>query len=109
MIVFIIQETFLTFESDSSKNHCCFFRYKMRKHEFKISDERVKQLRMYSGNTIASFLEFEMVLPSKIDVRNKMKVAVRAAKRTKMVSIVTISKRVVVPSGFFFMYQIIMV
>ena len=62
----------------------------MQKHEFKISDERVKQLRMYGGNTIASFLEFEMVLPSKIDVRNKMKVAVRAAKRTKMVSIVTI-------------------
>ena len=109
MIIFIIHETFLTFESDSSKNHCCLFRYKMRKHEFKISDERVKQLRMYSGNTIASFLEFEMVLPSKINVRNKMKVAVRAAKRTKMVSIVTISKGVVVPSGFFFMYQIIMV
>ena len=109
MKVFTIHDTFLTFESDSSKNHCCFFRYKMRKQEFKISDERVKQLRMYSGNTIASFLEFEMVLPSKIDVRNKMKHTVRAAKRTKMVSIVTISKGVVVPSGFFFMYQMIMV
>ena len=42
-----------------------------------------------------------MVLPSKIDVRNKMKNKVRAAKRTKMVSTVTISKWVVVASGFF--------
>ena len=109
MIMFAIHETFLTFESDSSKNHCCFFRYKMRKHEFKISDERAKQLRMYSGKANASFLEFETVLPSKVDVRNKMKNTVRAAKRTKMVSIVTISKRVVMPSGFFFMYQMIMV
>ena len=109
MIIFTIHETFLTFESDSSKNHCCFFRYKMRKQEFKISDERVKQLRMYSGNANASFLEFEMLSPSKIDVRNKMKNKVRAAKRTTMVSMVTISKGVVVPSGFFFMYQMIMV
>ena len=108
MSVFKIHETFLTFESDSSKNHCCFFRYKMRKHEFKISDERVKQLRMYSGNVNASFLEFGMVLPSIIDVTNKMKNIVMFAKRIKMVSIVTISKRVVVPSGFFFMYQMIM-
>ena len=109
MIIFTIHETFLTFESDSSKNHCCFFMYKMRKHEFKISDERFKQLRMLSGNVNTSFLESEMVLPSKIDVRNKMKNKVRAAKRTKMVSTVTISKWVVVPSGFFFMYQMIMV
>ena len=109
MRVFTIHETFLTFESDSSKNHCCLFRYKMRKHEFKISEERVKQLRMYSVNENTTFLEFGIVLPSKIDVRNKMKHTVRAAKRTKMVSIVTISKGVVVPSGFFFTYQIIMV
>ena len=81
----------------------------MQKHEFKISEERVKQLRMYSGNANASFLESEMVLPSKIDVRNKMKNTVIAAKRIKMVSIATISKEVVVPSGFFFMYQMIMV
>ena len=109
MIVFTIHETFLTFESDSSKNHCCFFRYKMRTHEFKISDESVKQLRMYIGNVNTSFLEFGMVLPSIIDIRNKMKNTVMFAKRIKMVSIVTISKEVVVPSGFFFMYQMIMV
>ena len=109
MIVFTIHETFLTFESDSSKNHCCLFRYKMRKHEFKISGERVKQLRMYSVNENTTFLEFGIVLPSKIDVRNKMKNTVIAAKRIKMVSIVIISKEVVVPSGFFFMYQMIMV
>ena len=81
----------------------------MRKHEFKISDERVKQLRMYIGNVNKSFLEFGMVLPSTIDVRNKMNDTVMVAKRIKMVSIVTISKEVVVPSGFFFMYQMIMV
>ena len=109
MIVFTIHENFLTFESDSSKNHCCLFRYKMRKHEFKISEERVKQLRMYSVNENTTFLEFGIVLPSKIDVRNKMKNRVMFAKRIKMVSIVTISKGVVVPSGFFFMYQMIMV
>ena len=109
MIVFTIHETFLTFESDSSKNHCCFFRYKIRKHEFKISDERFKQLRKYSGNVNISFLEFGMVLPSIIDIRNKMKNTVMFAKRIKMVSIATISKEVVVPSGFFFMYQMIMV
>ena len=109
MIVFKIHDTFLTFESDSSKNYCCFFKYKMRKHEFKISDERFKQLRMYSVNENTIFLEFEIVLPSKIDVRNKMKNTVMVAKRIKMVSIVTISKGVVVPSGFFFMYQMIMV
>ena len=109
MRVFTIHEAFLTFESDSSKNHCCFFRYKMRKHEFKISDERFKQLRKYSVNESTIFLEFEIVLPSKIDVRNKMKNTVMVAKRTKMVSIVTVSKEVVVPSGFFFMYQMIMV
>ena len=109
MIVFTIHETFLTFESDSSKNHCCFFRYKMRKHEFKISDERFKQLRKYSVNESTIFLEFEIVLPSKIDVRNKMNDTVMVAKRIKMVSIVTVSKEVVVPSGFFFMYQMIMV
>ena len=72
----------------------------MRKHEFKISDERFKQLRMYSVNENTIFLEFEIVLPSKIDVRNKMKNTVMVAKRIKMVSIVTISKEVVVPSGF---------
>ena len=109
MIVFTIHETFLTFESDSSKNHCCFFRYKMRKHEFKISAERFKQLRKYSVNESTIFLEFEIVLPSKIDVRNKMKATVMVAKRIKMISIVTTSKEVVVPSGFFFMYQMIMV
>ena len=109
MIIFTIHETFLTFESDSSKNHCCFFRYKMRKHEFKISEERVKQLRMYAVNENTTFLEFGIVLPSKIDVRNKMKNTVIAAKRIKMVSIVIVSKEVVVPSGFFFMYQMIMV
>ena len=80
----------------------------MRKHEFKISDERFKQLRMYRVIENASFLEFGMVLPSKIDVRKKMKNTVKLAKRITMVSIVTISKEVVVPSGFFFMYQIIM-
>ena len=109
MIIFTIHETFLTFESDSSKNHCCFFRYKMRKHVFKISEERVKQLRMYSVNENTIFLEFGIVLPSKIDVRKRMKNTVKDAKRIKMVSIVTISKGVVVPSGFFFMYQMIMV
>ena len=109
MKVFTIHDTFLTFKSDSSKNHCCLFRYKMRKHEFKISEERVKQLRMYSVNENTTFLECGIVLPSKIDVRNKMKNTVIAAKRIKMVSIVTISKGVVVPSGFFFMYQMIMV
>ena len=81
----------------------------MRKHEFKISNEKFKQLRMYSVNANTSFLEFGMVLPSKIDVRNKMKNTVMVAKRIKMVSIVTISKEVVVPGGFFFMYQMIMV
>ena len=81
----------------------------MRKHELKISDERFKQLRKYSVNKSTIFLEFEIVLPSKIDVRNKMKNTVMVAKRIKMVSIVTISKEVVVPSGFFFMYQMIMV
>ena len=81
----------------------------MRKHEFKISEERVKQLRMYSVNENTTFLEFGIVLPSKIDVRNKMKNTVMAAKRIKMVSIVIVSKEVVVPSGFFFMYQMIMV
>ena len=109
MIVFTIHETFLTFESDSSKNHCCFFRYKMRKHEFKISDEKFKQIRMYIINDNTSFPAFGMVLPSTMDVRNKMKRTVMVAKRIKMVSTVTISKRVVVPSGFFFMYQMIMV
>ena len=107
MIVFTIHETFLTFESDSSKNHCCFFRYKMRKHVFKISEERVKQLRMYSVNENTIFLEFGIVLPSKIDVRKRMKNTVKDAKRIKMVSIVIVSKIVVVPSGFFFMYQMI--
>ena len=43
-----------------------------------------------------------MVLPSIIDVRNKMKNKVMIAKRIKMVSIVTVSKEVVVPSGFFY-------
>ena len=81
----------------------------MRKHEFKISDERFKQLRKYSVNESTIFLEFEIVLPSKIDVRNKTKNTVMVAKRIKMISIVTISKEVVVPSGFFFMYQMIMV
>ena len=81
----------------------------MRKHEFKISDERLKQLRMYSVNENTIFLEFEIVLPFKIDVRNKKKNTARVTKRIKMVSIVTISKEVVVPSGFFFMYQMIMV
>ena len=80
----------------------------MRKHEFKISDERLKQIRMYIVNDNTSFLAFEMVLPSAIDVRSKMKSTVMFAKRIKMVSIVTISKEVVVPSGFFFMYQMIM-
>ena len=108
MRVFTIHETFLTFESDSSKNHCCFFRYKMRKHEFKISDERFKHLRMYSVNENTIFLELEIALPSKIDVRNKMKNTAMVTKRIKMVSIVIISKEVVVPSGFFFMYQMIM-
>ena len=81
----------------------------MRRHEFKISDERFKQPRMYSVNVNTIFLEFGMVLPSTIDVRNKMKHKVMVAKRIKMVSIVTVSKEVVVPSGFFFMYQMIMV
>ena len=108
MIVFTIHETFLTFESDSSKNHCCFFRYKIRKQEFKISDERFKQLRKYSSNVNTSFLEFGMALPSIIDIKDKIKSTVMFAKRIKMVSIVTISKGVVVPSGFFFMYQMIM-
>ena len=81
----------------------------MRKHEFKISEERVKQLRMYIVNENTTFLEFGIVLPPKIDVRNKMKNTVINAKRIKMVSIVIISKEVVVPSGFFFMYQMIMV
>ena len=107
MKVFLIHETFLILESDSSKNHCCFFRYKMRKHEFKIADEIFKQIRMYIVSANTSFLAFEMVLPSTIDVRNKMKSTVKVAKRIIMVSIVTISKRVVVPSGFFFMYQMI--
>ena len=81
----------------------------MRKHEFKISEERVKQLRMYIVNENTTFLEFGIVLPSKIDIRNKMKNTVMDAKRIKMVSIVIVSKEVVVPSGFFFMYQMIMV
>ena len=81
----------------------------MRKHEFKISDERFKQIRMYIVNDNTSFVAFGMVLPSTIDVKNKMKSTVMVAKRIKMVSIVTISKGVVVPSGFFFMYQMIMV
>ena len=81
----------------------------MRKHEFKISDERFKQLRVYCVNVNTIFLEFEIVLPSKSDVRNKMKNKVIVAKRIKMVSIVTVSKEVVVPSGFFFMYQMIIV
>ena len=81
----------------------------MRKHEFKISDERFKQLRKYNVNDNIVFLDFGTVSPSKIDVRNKMKNTVMVAKRIKMVSIVTISKEVVVPSGFFFMYQMIMV
>ena len=81
----------------------------MRKHEFKISDERFKQRRMYCVNENTIFLEFEIVFPSKINVRNKMKNTVMVAKRIKMVSIVTVSKEVVVPSGFFFMYQMIMV
>jgi hypothetical protein len=80
----------------------------MRKHEFKIADERFKQIRTYNVIANTSFLAFEMVLPSTIDVRNKMKSTVKVAKRIKMVSIVTISKRVVEPSGFFFMYQMIM-
>ena len=109
MKVFTIHETFLTFESDSSKNHCCLLRYKMRKHEFKIQDERFKQIRMYIVSANTSFTLFEILLPSTIDVRNKMKSTVKVAKRIMMVSIVTISKRVVVPSGFFFMYQMIMV
>ena len=109
MIIFTIHETFLTFESDSPKNHCCFFRYKMRKHEFKIADERFKQIRMYNVSANTSFLVFGMVSPSTNDVRNKMKSTVKVAKRVKMVSIVTISKGVVVPSGFFLMYQMIMV
>ena len=81
----------------------------MRKHEFKIADERFKQIRMYNVNDNTNFVAFGMVLPSTIDVRNKMKSTVKVAKRIKMVSIVTISKRVVMPSGFFFMYQMIMV
>ena len=63
---------------------------------------------MYSVNANTSFLEFGIVLPSKIDIRNRMKNTVMVAKRIKMVSIVTISKEVVVPGGFFFMYQMIM-
>ena len=80
----------------------------MRKHVFKISEERVKQLRMYSVNENTIFREFGIVLPPKIDVRKKMKNTVKDAKRIKMVSIVIVSKEVVVPSGFFFMYQMIM-
>ena len=80
----------------------------MRKLEFKIADERFKQIRMYNVNDNTNFVAFGMVLPSTIDVRNKMKSTVKVAKRIIMVSIVTISKRVVVPSGFFFMYQMIM-
>ena len=81
----------------------------MRKHEFKSSDERFKQLRKYSVNEKTSFLEFGTISLSKIIVRNEMKDTVMVAKRIKMVSIVTISKEVVVPSGFFFMYQMIKV
>ena len=81
----------------------------MRKHEFKMQDERFKQIRVYIAIANTSFMAFEMVLPSTIDVRNKMKSTVNVAKRIMMVSIVTVSKRVVVPSGFFFMYQMIMV
>ena len=95
---FTIHETFLTFESDSSKNQSCLFKYNMRKLEFKISDEKFKQIRKYCTKDKTFFLASGIVSPSTIEVRNPMKNTVKVAKRTKIVSIVTISKAVMVPS-----------
>ena len=104
----ITHAIFLTLVSDVSCSHWFFRRNSKRKLEFNISDDITRRASIQFANDNTIFFTSRSGHSSIMQMKIPMQIRVSWNKRTKIVSIVTLSNGVIVPSAFVLMYQMIM-